>query len=102
MSVFDDLVGQERVVALLRSVAISAAEVAWASDLGGDLFGVLADAPAVLPDAAFVAVPGSGNLPPGTAPNAAGAQGIWLRLTLPPGGASYKGSADIRIQGTTT
>jgi hypothetical protein len=51
---------------------------------------------------AFVAVPGPGNLPPGTAPNAAGAQGIWLRLTLPPGGASYKGSADIRIQGTTT
>ena len=57
MSVFDDLVGQERVVALLRSVAISAAEVAWASDLGGDLFGVLSDAPAALPDA--VAVPGA-------------------------------------------
>jgi DNA polymerase III subunit delta' len=57
VSVFDDLVGQERVVALLRSVAISAAEVAWASDLGGDLFGVLSDAPAALPDA--VAVPGA-------------------------------------------
>ena len=51
---------------------------------------------------AFVAVPGSGNLPPGAAPNAAGAQGVWLRLTLPPGAASYKGSADIRVQGTTT
>src|SRR6185437_11116561 len=57
VSVFDDLVGQERVVALLRSVAISAAEVAWASDLGGDLFGVLSDPPAALPD--VVAVPGA-------------------------------------------
>ena len=57
MSVFDDLVGQERVVALLRSVAISAAEVAWASDLGGDLFGALEDVPAVLPDAVATAVP---------------------------------------------
>ena len=59
MSVFDDLVGQERVVALLRSVAISAAEVAWASDLGGDLFGVLADAPAALPDAVAPTLPGA-------------------------------------------
>jgi hypothetical protein len=50
----------------------------------------------------WVPVPGSGNLPPGSAPNAAGAQGIWLRLSLPPGAASYKGSADIRIQGSTT
>ncbi len=59
MSVFDDLVGQERVVALLRSVAISAAEVAWASDLGGDLFGVLEDVPAVLPDAVATLAPGA-------------------------------------------
>jgi hypothetical protein len=51
---------------------------------------------------AFVSVSGPGNLPPGSAPNAAGAQGIWLRLSLPPGAASYKGSADIRVQGTTT
>jgi len=50
----------------------------------------------------FVTVPGPGNLPPGATPNAAGAQGIWLRLSLPAGTASYKGSADIRIQGTTT
>ena len=50
----------------------------------------------------FVNVPGSGNLPPGAAPNAAGAQGLWLRLTLPAGAASYKGSVDIRIQGSTT
>jgi DNA polymerase-3 subunit delta' len=68
--VFDDLVGQERVVALLRSVAISAAEVAWASDLGGDLFGVLSDAPAVLPD-------------PGAVPGAAMTH-AWL-FTGPPG-----------------
>jgi hypothetical protein len=51
---------------------------------------------------AFVNVPGPGNLPPGAAPNTAGAQGIWLRLSLPAGAASYKGSADIRIQGSTT
>jgi len=59
MSVFDDLVGQERVVELLRSVAISAAELAWASDLGSDLFGALEDVPAVLPDAVAAAVPGA-------------------------------------------
>jgi hypothetical protein len=51
---------------------------------------------------ALVSVPASGNLPPGTAPNNAGAQGVWLRLTLQPGTAAYKGSADLRAQGTTT
>src|SRR5215472_9660784 len=51
---------------------------------------------------AFVSVPGVGNLPPGSAPNTAGAQGVWLRLTLNPGTAAYKGSADLRAQGTTT
>jgi hypothetical protein len=51
---------------------------------------------------ALVAVPGPGNLPSGSVPNAAGAQGLWLRLTLPAGSAAYKGSADIRTQGTTT
>lgn len=51
---------------------------------------------------ALVSVPGSGNLPPGAAPNTAGAQGVWLRLTLQPGTAAYKGSADLRAQGTTT
>jgi hypothetical protein len=50
---------------------------------------------------AFAMVPGAGNLPSGTAPNSAGAQGLWLRLTLPAGTAAYKGSADIRTQGTT-
>jgi hypothetical protein len=51
---------------------------------------------------AFVSVPGPGSLPPGAAPNAAGAQGVWLRLTLPAGTTAYKGSADLRTQGTTT
>jgi hypothetical protein len=51
---------------------------------------------------AFVSVPSPGNLPPGTAPNAAGAQGLWLRLTLPAGATAYKGAADLRTQGTTT
>jgi hypothetical protein len=51
---------------------------------------------------AFVNVPGAGNLPPGAAPNAAGAQGVWMRLTLPAGTSAYKGSADLRTQGTTT
>jgi DNA polymerase III subunit delta' len=59
MSVFDDLVGQERVVALLRAAAVSAAEVVWAREMGGDLFGALDDAPAVLPDAVAPAVPGA-------------------------------------------
>ena len=51
---------------------------------------------------AFLSVPSPGNLPSGAAPNAAGAQGVWLRLTLPAGAAAYKGSADLRTQGTTT
>ena len=51
---------------------------------------------------AFVPVPGAGNLPSGSVPNSAGAQGVWLRLTLPAGTAAYKGAADLRIQGTTT
>jgi hypothetical protein len=51
---------------------------------------------------ALVNVPGAGNLPPGAAPNVAGAQGVWLRLTLNAGTAAYKGSADLRAQGTTT
>ncbi|MBV8133692.1 MAG: hypothetical protein JO282_14445 [Alphaproteobacteria bacterium] len=51
---------------------------------------------------AFVSVPSPGNLPSGAAPNAAGAQGVWLRLTLPAGTTAYKGSADLRTQGMTT
>jgi len=49
----------------------------------------------------FVDLTGSGNLPSGSASNTAGAQGVWLRLTLPAGAASYKGSADLLTQGTT-
>ncbi len=49
---------------------------------------------------AFVSAPGAGNLPAGG--GAAGALGVWLRLTLPAGTAAYKGSADLRTQGTTT
>jgi hypothetical protein len=51
---------------------------------------------------ALVSVPSPGNLASGAAPNAAGAQGIWLRLTLPAGTTAYKGSADLRTQGMTT
>ena len=51
---------------------------------------------------AFVSVPGPGNLPSGAAPNTSGAQGVWLRLTLPAGTATYKGWADLRTQGATT
>jgi hypothetical protein len=49
---------------------------------------------------AFINVPSPGNLPSGN--NAAGTQGCWMRLTLPAGTAAYKGSADLRSQGTTT
>jgi hypothetical protein len=41
-------------------------------------------------------------LPSGATPNTSGAQGVWLRLTLPAGTAAYKGWADLRMQGTTT
>lgn len=59
MSVFDDLVGQDRVVSLLRAVAISAAEAVWAREMGGHLFEALDELPAVLPDAVAAAVPGA-------------------------------------------
>ena len=51
---------------------------------------------------AFINVPSPGNLPSGAAPNSAGAQGVWMRLTLPAGTAAYKGAATLRAQGTTT
>jgi hypothetical protein len=34
-------------------------------------------------------------------PNAAQAQGVWLRATIPPGTSAYKGSANLRTQGNT-
>jgi hypothetical protein len=57
----------------------------------------------------FVAQPAAVNviaapnsLPSGAAPNAAGAQGIWLRLTLPNGTTAYQGAAVVRATGSTT
>lgn len=49
-----------------------------------------------------VLVPAPGTLAPGVAPNAAGAIGAWLRLTLPAGEPTYKGSPTIQTTGTTT
>jgi hypothetical protein len=48
-----------------------------------------------------ISVPAPGNLPAGAAPNSAGAQGMWLRLTLPAGTTAYKGAARLRATGST-
>lgn len=53
------------------------------------------------PESSLVTLPGAGILPSGAAPNAAGAQGVWLRLILPAGTAAYKGAVDLSVQGTT-
>lgn len=55
----------------------------------------------------FVTQPATINViaSPGSLPNgnsAAVAQGMWLRLTLPAGTATYKGAADLRATGSTT
>jgi hypothetical protein len=42
------------------------------------------------------------NLPPGAAPNSAGAQGCWARLTLPAGTGPYVGAANLQVQGSST
>lgn len=47
-------------------------------------------------------VPSPQNLPSGAAPNAAGAQGVWLHLHLTPGLAPAKTSFTLREFGTTT
>lgn len=47
-------------------------------------------------------VPSPQNLPSGAAPNAAGAQGVWLKLTLPAGAAAAKGSFTMRQTGSST
>ncbi len=44
----------------------------------------------------------SGNLANGAAPNAAGAQAILFRTTLPAGTAAYVGSMNAQVQGQTT
>lgn len=49
-----------------------------------------------------IAVPSPQNLPSGAAPNAAGAQGIWLSLLLTAGLAAAKTSFTMRATGTTT
>ena len=49
-----------------------------------------------------IAVPTPQNLPSGAAPNAAGAQGVWLALTLNAGLAAGKTSLVIRTTGSTT
>jgi hypothetical protein len=49
-----------------------------------------------------IAVPSPQNLPSGAAPNAAGAQGIWLSLLLTAGLAPAKTSFTMRISGQTT
>ena len=58
--------------------------------------------PGFVTQPSFINVPSPGNLLSGTAPNSSGAQGVWLRLTLPAGAAAYKGAVDVRTQGTTT
>lgn len=47
-------------------------------------------------------VPSPGNLPPGAAPNAAGAQAVWLHLFLTAGLAPFKTTFQLREYGTTT
>lgn len=47
-------------------------------------------------------VPSPQNLPSGAAPNAAGAEGVWLKLTLAAGLAAAKTSFDLRAQGQST
>lgn len=46
-------------------------------------------------------VPSPGNLPSGNAPNAAGAEGVWLQYVIPAGLAPAKTSATLRITGTS-
>lgn len=49
-----------------------------------------------------IAIPSPQNLPSGAAPNAAGAQGIWINLALSAGLAAAKTSFTLRVTGTTT
>lgn len=46
-------------------------------------------------------VPAPGNLPSGAAPNAAGAQGVWLQYVIPAGLAPAKTSTTLRITGNS-
>lgn len=49
-----------------------------------------------------IAVPGAQNLPSGAAPNAAGAQAVWISLLLTAGLAAAQTSFTMRAAGTTT
>lgn len=49
-----------------------------------------------------IAVPSPQNLPSGAAPNAAGAEGVWMQLQLTAGLAPAKTSETMRITGQTT
>lgn len=49
-----------------------------------------------------IAIPSPQNMPSGAAPNAAGAQGIWINLALSAGLAAAKTSFTLRVTGTTT
>jgi hypothetical protein len=44
-------------------------------------------------------VASTGTLTSGAAPNSAGAQGVWLRLSLPGSQSPYKGALTLRIKG---
>jgi hypothetical protein len=48
-----------------------------------------------------ISVPSPQNLPSGAAPNSAGAQGIWLRWTIPAGQAPTKTTFTFRATGST-
>lgn len=55
-----------------------------------------------LPVASGVPGSGTGNLPPGTAPNTAGAVAVWFALTLPAGAQPFDGFASVTTSGTST
>jgi hypothetical protein len=51
---------------------------------------------------ALVRIPGGGTLSAGATPNTAGAQGVWLGLTLPPGVAPFAGEMQMTLLGSTS
>ena len=55
-----------------------------------------------LPVSSGVPGAGTGNLPPGAAPNTAGAAAIWFALTLPAGSQPFNGFASVQTSGTST
>lgn len=55
-----------------------------------------------LPVASGVPGAGTGNLPPGAAPNTAGAAAVWFALNLPAGAQPFNGFASLSVTGTST